>query len=413
MNILQDISKRLLAVASMPPENRNDALMEVKIEIEGVQYDMVLEQKNLIMDIIDGLIAENDADQIAKSKLVFVPDVEEQIAPTKKTRAKKVVAPVVEVESEDLPDFIGQFPIIRTLPEPVRKLAGLRRKELHQNINNFNENNNLSTAFNWDKAPEGHNFWSKISEDGDLTEFKKKFGNKGEKVDELIEFAELTQFVEGLKQPVAEAPVPLVKTRKPRTPKVAPVVAPVVASQEVYSVELVIYPPSGGVLELKVFSLTELFALTSSVFNRLKMNYLYFNFKANTDLGQYTTKIELKTSDGLYEVFKKLTEQYDTFVFPKLNWDGFEVRKSVKDRVELNEEILLDAFKPTPKTVPVVTPKVVTPKVVTPKPVKVVTPKVVTTKLVKVVAPKVVKTKVIKPKVEDDLSFLNDLDNIF
>jgi hypothetical protein len=30
-----------------------------------------------------------------------------------------------------------------------------------------------------------------------------------------------------------------------------------------------------------------------------------------------------------------------------------------------------------------------------------------------VVAPKVVKTKVTKPKVEDDLSFLDDLNNIF
>ena len=38
-----------------------------------------------------------------------------------------------------------------------------------------------------------------------------------------------------------------------------------------------------------------------------------------------------------------------------------------------------------------------------PKPVKVVAPKV----------EKVVKQKVTKPKVEDDLSFLDDLDNIF
>ena len=125
MSVLQDISKQLLAVASMPPEKRNDALMEVKIGIESVQYDMVLEQKNLIMNIIDELIAENDAEQIAKSKLVFVPDVEEQIAPTKKTRAKKVVTPV----AEDLPDFIDSFSTIKDLPLPIRKLGGLRRKE--------------------------------------------------------------------------------------------------------------------------------------------------------------------------------------------------------------------------------------------------------------------------------------------
>ena len=519
MSILQDISKRLLDVSNVPPEKRNDALMQVLIYIETVQYDMVLEQKNLIMSVIEDLIAENDAEQIAKSKLVFVEDVEEQIAPTKKTRAKKVVTPV----AEDLPDFIDSFSFVKDLPEPVRKLMGLRRKQ-DNDTSNVDLDATLSGNLTWNNTLEGVDFWAKINNEGDLREFKKLYGNKGEKVDDLIEFAELNDFVEGLTQPVASgdlpdtigkeesirnlpepvkklaifrneqqgskidlsntlgqqlqwnitpegedfwrkihekgdliefkriygnkgkgvdaiidgligfnelleladkknAPAPAVKTRKPRTPKVATVVAPVVASQEVYSVELIIYPPSGGVLELKVFSLTELFALTVTVFDRLKMNYLYFNFKANTDLGQYTTKIELKTSDGLYEIFRKLTEQYDTFVVPKLNWDGFEVRKLVKDRVELNDEILLDAFKPTPKIVPVVTtkvvaPKVVTPKrvapkVVTPKPVKVVTPKVVTPKPVKVVAPKVVKTKVTKPKVEDDLSFLDDLNNIF
>ena len=129
MSVLQDISKQLLAVASMPPEKRNDALMEVKIGIESFQYDMVLEQKDLIMNIIDELIAENDAEQIAKSKLVFVPDVEEQIAPTKKTKAKKVVTPVGESTSEDLPDFIDAFLIVKDLPLPIIKLAELRRKQ--------------------------------------------------------------------------------------------------------------------------------------------------------------------------------------------------------------------------------------------------------------------------------------------
>jgi hypothetical protein len=511
MSKFQEISGDLLAIANLPPEKRNSALSDLSVIIQGwADYEMVQEQKDLISSIIEDLIAENDAEQIAKSKLVFVEDVEEQIAPTKKTRAKKVVTPV----GEDLPDTIGLGILIKDLPEPVKKLALFRQKEQNKP---FDENVTIidDDAFIWATTPEGGDFWEKIEDKGDLTDFKRIYGNKGEKVDDLIEFAELNEFVEGLTQPVApmgvsgdlpdtigkeesirnlpepvkklaifrneqqkdridlsntlkqqlnwsktpegfdfwekisifgdltefkriygnkgkgvdaiidgligfnelleladkkNAPAPAVKTRKPRTPKIAPVVAPAITTNEVYSVELVIYPPSGGVLELKVFSLTELFALTSSVFDRLKMNYLYFNFKANTDLGQYTTKIELKTSDGLYEVFKKLTEQYDTFVVPKLNWDGFEVRKLVEDRVKLNEEILLDAFKPTPKTAPVVVQKVVAPKVVTPK---VITPKVVTTKPVKVVAPKVVKTKVTKPKVEDDLSFLDDLENIF
>jgi hypothetical protein len=515
MSKFQEISGDLLAIANLPPEKRNSALSDLSIVIQGwADYEMVQEQKDLISSIIKDLIAENDAEQIAKSKLVFVEDVEEQIAPTKKTRAKKVVKPV----GEDLPDFIDSFSFVKDLPEPVIKLMNLRRKQ-DNDTSDVDLDATLSGNLTWNNTLEGIDFWAKINNEGDLREFKKLYGNKGEKVDFLIDMAEINEFVEGLSQPVAPAvasgdlpdkidnSLPIkdlpeqikklvkfrnlqdkntlldlsnpiifafdwdktpegykfwslindigdlrefkriygnkgkgvdavideligfnellelankqnttsVKTRKPRTPKVAPVVAPVVASQEVYSVELVIYPPSGGVLELKVFSLTELFALTSSVFDRLKMNYLYFNFKANTDLANYITKIELKTSDGLYEVFKKLTEKYDTFVVPKLNWDGFEVRKLIKDRVELNDEILLDAFKPTPKIVPVVTPKVVTPKVVIPKVVipKVVTPKVVTPKTVKVVAPKVVKQKVTKPKVEDDLSFLDDLENIF
>jgi hypothetical protein len=509
MSKFQEISGDLLAIANLPPEKRNSALSDLSVVIQGwADYEMVQEQKDLISSIIEDLIAENDAEQIAKSKLVFVEDVEEQIAPTKKTRAKKVVKPV----GEDLPDFIDSFSFVKDLPEPVIKLMNLRRKQ-DNDTSDVDLDATLSANLTWNNTSEGIDFWAKINNEGDLREFKKLYGNKGEKVDEISEFAELNEFVEGLTQPFAPMGVsgdlpdtigkeesirnlpepvkklaifrneqqkdridlsntlgqqlhwsktpegfdfwekisifgdltefkriygnkgkgvdaiidgligfnelleladkknaPAVKTRKPRTSKVAPVVAPAITTNEVYSVELVIYPPSGGVLELKVFSLTELFALTSSVFDRLKMNYLYFNFKTNTDLGQYTTKIELKTSDGLYEVFKKLTEQYDTFVVPKLNWDGFEVRKLVEDRVKLNEEILLDAFKPTPKTAPVVVQKVVAPKIVTPK---VITPKVITPKPVKVVAPKVVKTKVTKPKVEDDLSFLDDLENIF
>jgi hypothetical protein len=109
MSKLKDISGELMFIATMPPEKRNDKLSDLAVIIQGWKdYEIAQEQKDLITTIIEGLIAENDADQIAKSKLVFVPDVEEQIAPTKKTRAKKVVAPVVEVESEDLPDFIDK-----------------------------------------------------------------------------------------------------------------------------------------------------------------------------------------------------------------------------------------------------------------------------------------------------------------
>jgi hypothetical protein len=261
-------------------------LSDLSVIIQGwADYEIAQEQKDLISSIIEDLIAENDAEQIAKSKLVFVEDFEEQIAPTKKTKAKKVVTPV----GEDLPDFIDIFSIVKDLPEPVRKLMGLRRKQ-DNDTSNVDLDATLSGNLTLSNTLEGVDFWAKINNEGDLREFKKLYGNKGEKVDDLIEFAEINEFVEGLigfnelleLADKKNAPAPAVKTRKPRTPKPVPVVAPVV-----------------------------------------------------------------------------------------------------------------------------------TPKVSTPKPVKVVAPKIIPPKPAKVVAPKVVKQKVTKPKVEDDLSFLDDLDNIF
>jgi hypothetical protein len=494
MSKFQEISGDLLAIANLPPEKRNSALLDLSVIIQGwADYEMVQEQKDLISSIIEDLIAENDAEQIAKSKLVFVEDVEEQIAPTKKTRAKKVVTPV----GEDLPDFIDSFSFVKDLPEPVTKLMNLRRKQ-DKDTDNVDLDATLSANLTWNNTSEGIDFWAKINNEGDLREFKKLYGNKGEKVDDLIEFAELNEFVEGLTQPFApmgvsgdlpdtiglgilikdlpepikklalfrqkeqnkpfnenelliaddafiwattsegadfwekiedkgdltdfkriygnkgegvdaiiNTPAPAVKTRKPRTPKVAPVLAPVVAKQEVKYVELIFYPPSGGVLKLKVENPTELFTIVISILNKLNVNKLKIRFSTIADGGSYTTQVELNSYDSTETMLSKLVEQYDTFVKPELDWSKFGDRGTDIDRLELNEEILLDSF---PKLKPVT---VVTPKIVTPKPFKVVAPKVVTPKPVKVVAPKVVKTKVTKPKVEDDLSFLNDLENIF
>jgi hypothetical protein len=549
MSILQDISKRLLAVATIPPEKRNDALNQVLIYIEEVQYDMVLEQKNLIVSVIESLIAENDAEQIAKSKLVFVQDVEEQIAPTKKTRAKKVVPPVAESVSDDLPDFIKKYPLASDIPEPVRKLIGLIRKEQNQS-GNIDLRDTITGLFDFNKTSQGSGFWWKIY-NGDLREFKQRYGNKGEKVDDLIKFAELNEFVEGLSEapqtveedlpdfiaiytPILQLPeqvknlaifrnkqenlsgifsetvlqsafdwgatpegvdiwsnindlgdlrefkriygnkgesvdnvinglvgfnellelankknAPAVKTRKPRTPKVAPFVPPVVAKQEVKYVEVILYPPKGGVLRLKVESPTELFTLIISILNKFYVDKLNFNFSTIARGGSYTTQVKLNSYDSRNEMLDKLVEQYDTFVKPELDWSDFSSRGYNPTTIQLNENILIEGFEnkpapvitqtstqkvktpkvpapkpvkvvtpkvPAPKPVKVVTPKVVTPKtvkVVTPKPVKEVTPKSKTPKPVKVVTPKATKQKTTKPKVEDDLSFLDDLDNIF
>jgi hypothetical protein len=509
MSILQDISKRLLAVANLYPEERNKALMEVLIYIEEVQYDMVLEQKNLIMSVIEDLIAENDAEQISKSKLVFVEEVEEQIAPTIKTRKKKVVVPVVESTSEDLPDFIGLKILIKNLPEPVKKLVLFRQKQQNLPFNEdvtllddrsfrwvitpedsafwekiedegdlrefkekygskgekvdevisddlpdfitavstirnmpepilklirfrrkqlgiktaLNLDGLISGAFNWDKVSEGYAFWDKLSNLGDLREFKEKYGNKGEKVDEVIEFEELNEFVQTL------TPTPVASTPTPAT-------TPSATTQMVKYVEVIVYPPSGGVLNIKVFSVGETMGVLDYLWERLQMKELSFNFSAITDYSTYTTQIKVKTSESGAEIFENLIAKFDDFVKPELDWEMFGNRKSDFDLIALNTEILKDAFTPkvvAPTPAPVLPSKpfkVVTPKSVVvekPKPVVVEKPKQIVRekprpvpvekpKPVKVVAPKVekvVKQKLTKPKVEDDLSFLNDLDNIF
>jgi hypothetical protein len=485
MSKLQEISGELIEISSISPDLRNNALSDLAKKIQGLDdYHIIPEQKSLIVSIIESLISENDAEQIAKSKLVFVQDVEEQIAPTKKTRAKKVVKPVTESTLEDLPDDIGQFPILSTLPEPIIRLAGLRRKEQGMTgIVYMGET--LSTLFDWNITPEGTKFWYKISNDGDLTEFKKLYGNKGEKVDEIIEFSELTEFVEGLsknqtelpdtiqKQPqikdlpdaikklvifrnkqegsspnfdlndtiqfafnwqdtpegdsfwalindlgdltefkklygnkgekvddiieMAElnefvesltenqtpAPAPVVKTRKTRKPRTPKAPAPVITTQEVNAVYLVVYPPKGGVVELKTESLYELHDISKFVINKLGIKTLRLNFNVITDLGTYTSQINFSLYYSQDDLIRVLIEQFDTFVKPELDWKNFEEKKPI--------------FAPAPKPVAKAKTTSVKPE----------------TKITSVKPEAKRKQKqVTKPKAKSDLSFLDDLDNI-
>ena len=505
MSKFQEISGDLLAIANLPPEKRNSALSDLSVVIQGwADYEIAQEQKDLISSIIKDLIAENDAEQIAKSKLVFVEDVEEQIAPTKKTRAKKIVKPV----GEDLPDFIDSFSFVKDLPEPIKKLIGLRRKQLGTKTS-IDFDDKISNVLDWYKSSEGIDFWSKMHNEGDLREFKKLYGNKGEKIDDLIEFAELNDFVEGLTQPIASgdlpdtirksesirdlpepvkklaifrneqqgdkidlsntlgqqlrwnktpegedfwrkihekgdltefkriygnkgkgvdaiideligfnelleladkknAPAPAVKTRKPRTPKVAPVVAPVVTTQKLLFLRLIFNPPVGSAIKLEVYNPEELHYAIIGILNKLDVVSLFFNFEAVTDFSSYLTKEKIYYHNEPIEIVEKLIETFDKFVTPELDWSDFVDNATDVLRINDNKKELDDAFEKHKKPAPIIIPKPV--KVVTPK---VVAPKVVTPKPVKVVAPKVVKTKVTKPKVEDDLSFLDDLNNIF
>jgi len=358
-------------------KSQKDVFIDTMLRLRGNEINKIKEvNEDLFKGVQTLLLSVNKAvnEQI---ELLPEPVVEK---PARKPREKKViedVEPVVESTSDELPDFIGELMPFKELPEPIRKLAGLRRKQ--QGVkSDINLDGFITGVFNINLAPEGVLFWDNINLDGDLREFKKLYGNKGELVDDLIEKEEL--------------PKPFVEEK-----------------QKVEYVEVVIYPAKGGILGLATFSLPELFALTNSVFNKFDMDNLTLKFIAITNLTSYVSKIELNKSDGIYEVLKKIMEQYDTFVKPELDWENFADKKADKDRVKLNKEIIDDAFKPEPKPVPVEKPKPVV--VEKPKPVPVEKPKPVKVEKPKPV--KVTKPKVTKPKVEDDLSFLDDLDNIF
>lgn len=194
---------------------------------------------------------------------------------------------------------------------------------------------------------------------------------------------------------------------------------PVVEKQEVKKVEVIVYPPSGGVLNIITESLYELHDNTRFVLSKFKTKRRKLNFSVITDLGTYTSEIYADTDYSPDELLTALVYQFDTFVKPELNWKNFDKRQGDIDRIKLNEEIINDSFKPEPKPVEVEKPKPVEVEKPKPKPIVREKPRPVPVekpKPVKVVAPKVekvVKQKVTKPKVEDDLSFLNDLDNIF
>jgi hypothetical protein len=164
--------------------------------------------------------------------------------------------------------------------------------------------------------------------------------------------------------------------------------------------------------------LYELFEVSRFILTKYKSTKRKFNFTLITDYATHTTEVYISGEDSPDELLRSLIERYDKFGY--FNWINFDERQADIDKIKLNEEIIDDAFKPEPKPVVVEKPKPVVvekPKPVPvekPKPVKVEKPKPVKVekpKPVKVEKPKPI--KVTKPKVEDDLSFLNDLENIF
>jgi hypothetical protein len=370
-------------------KSQKDVFIDTMLRLRGNEINQIKEvNEDLFKGIQTLLLSVNKAvnEQIA---LLPEPEVEK---PARKSREKKVVEEVKPVSSGDLPDFIEIGILIKDMPLQLMKLSILRMNQQDKKVTDYDT---LSSLFNWEETPEGRVFWEKINEEGDLREFKRLYGNKGEKVDELL--AEI------------------------KLPKI-----PEVETQEVNRVELIFYPPKGGVVTIVTDSLYELHDVSRFIIFKLKMTSLYFNFNVITYLGTYTSKINSQIEDSQDELLTALKYQFGTFVEPKLNWDKFDSKQADIDKIKLNEEIINDAFKPEPKPVEVEKPKPV--PVEKPKPVKVEKPKPVPVdkpKPVPVEKPKPVKVekpkpvakpklvKVTKPKVEDDLSFLDDLENIF
>jgi hypothetical protein len=183
------------------------------------------------------------------------------------------------------------------------------------------------------------------------------------------------------------------KSKLPKTPEVT--------YQEVEAVELVVYPPVGSVVNVKTESLYELHDIIKFTISKFKMKDIFFNVNVITDLQTLTSKINFNVDYSQDGVSALLHQYFDKLAY--LNWKNFDERQGDIALMELNEEIVNGAFEvEKSKPVPVEKPKPVD----KPKPVKVEKPKPVS-------KPKVTKPKVTKPKVEDDLSFLDDLDNIF
>ena len=459
MSKFQEISGELLAIANLPPEKRNKALSDLSVLIQGLpDYEIIQDQKDLITSIIESLIAENDADQIAKSKLVFVEDVEEQIAPTKKTRAKKVVTPTAQVESEELPDFIEKLTLVKDLPEPVKKLIGLRRVQQGTTLS-IELEDTIIQVLDWADTPEGYGFWEKITQTGDLRDFKAMFGNKGEKVDELVMFAELNEFAgEFLNSEESEDLPDFIKKNLPikDLPEQVKKLVEFRNNQESSSFNFDLNDSIQFAFNWQDTPEDEAFwALINDFGDLTEFKKLYGNKGEKVDaiinapledlpnfinseiiIKDLPEKIKLLAlqrqkdagnipNENLYVDAFKVNGNFDWNETPEGN-EFWEIIHSEGDLREFKKrygnkgegvDAIINAPAPavktrkprTPKTPAVAPAPVVAPKPVVvekPKPVKVEKPKPV-----KVEKPK--PTKQTKPKVEDDLSFLNDLDNIF
>jgi hypothetical protein len=73
--------------------------------------------------------------------------------------------------SEEIPDFIEPFSKVKDLPEPLKKLVELRTLEYSHKFCDLDQD--IGSSFMFKDTPEGHVFWEKIYNTGDLRQFKK------------------------------------------------------------------------------------------------------------------------------------------------------------------------------------------------------------------------------------------------
>ena len=298
-------------------------------------------------------------------------------------------------EKDELPD---SFDVVGTLVKDFPK--GLYELTMLEGFKNGNTrleilNSNLISAFDWARTTDGGEFWRKI-DDGDLTEFKRKYGKRGE-------FA-IRMYKDYMKK-VAEGK----EDTKVTTP-------------EVKAVELLVYPPKGEVVTIRTESLYELHDISKFVLSKFKMKIMMFSFNAITDLASYTTQITFNENDSQDDLLRILLYKFDTFVKPKLNWKNFDETQGDIDLMESNVKKVNDAFEVEVEKKPFFAPPT--------KPVEVKKARVIVidkkkieekkkeiekiSKQIKKEQPvKTIKPKITKPKAKDDLSFLDDLDNIF
>jgi hypothetical protein len=303
-----------------------------------------------------------------------------------------------ETKKDELPD---NFDVARTLVKDFPK--GLYELTIYEALKQSTQTiteimySKLIQAVDWKATTDGADFWRKIA-DGDLTEFKQKYGAKGELAIKMFkDFMEKRELQE-------------IKDK-----------------QEVLGVNLLFYPPVGSVATFETDNLYELYDTTKYLLSKLKRDKLKLTFGVKTKDNIHNTKIDINSTISQDEFLNLLIEKFDTFVKPELVWSDFDAKLGDIDKIKENEYIINAFLDPKPV------------KVEKPKPVEVEKPTQMKVKRARAVIvdeekteegkktitkmmqqlkelekpkPKATKIKATKPKVKDELSFLDDLDNI-